>query len=149
MSERTATLTLTKHQLGAIETALHDLHEAAKECDPEMVETGYGQATANSIGLLGMTVTRALDQLTYGCVDCAVNTKEIKEYYNVHDFVWAKSGLGAHDGMLCIGCLEKRIGRPLEPEDFTGAPINMMNNISERMRARLGNHNIEKEASCR
>jgi hypothetical protein len=41
------------------------------------------------------------------------------ERYMVHDVVWAASGLAKNDGKLCVGCLEQRIGRPLEPGDFT------------------------------
>jgi hypothetical protein len=32
--------------------------------------------------------------------------------------VWAASGLGGHDGMLCLADLDNRIGRPLTLEDF-------------------------------
>jgi hypothetical protein len=38
------------------------------------------------------------------------------EVYTVQDVVWAKAG--NPDGCLCIGCLEKRIGRRLKPKDF-------------------------------
>ena len=41
------------------------------------------------------------------------------EYYSVGDDVWAASGLAPHGGMLCLACLERRIGRPLTGEDFT------------------------------
>jgi hypothetical protein len=54
------------------------------------------------------------------CVDCDTNTNAIDEYYMVHDVVWPLDG----NGMLCIGCLEARIGRRLKPADFTGAAIN-------------------------
>lgn len=41
------------------------------------------------------------------------------EGYIVHDHVWQKAGMeGGYSGCLCIGCLEKRIGRKLEPFDF-------------------------------
>ena len=58
------------------------------------------------------------------CIDCGVNTFDLGEYYNVHDRIWASAGMGSHDGMLCIGCLEKRIGRKLEPGDFGYCLIN-------------------------
>ena len=29
-----------------------------------------------------------------------------------------------YDGMLCVGCLEARLGRRLTPSDFTGVPLN-------------------------
>jgi hypothetical protein len=45
------------------------------------------------------------------CRDCAADTF-IGEWYMVRDEVWP---LGFHDGVLCIGCLEQRIGRRLVP----------------------------------
>lgn len=30
------------------------------------------------------------------------------------------------DGMLCLNCLEKRIGRSLCPEDFMDVPLNSL-----------------------
>jgi hypothetical protein len=35
----------------------------------------------------------------------------------VHDHVWAQAGMT--DGFLCIGCLERRLDRCLQPNDFT------------------------------
>jgi hypothetical protein len=77
------------------------------------------------------------------CIDCGVNTApgaptrieyEIAfaagaeslpmrigsdtEMYMVHDKVWKKAGVEGYGGCLCIGCLEKRIGRRLKPKDF-------------------------------
>jgi hypothetical protein len=40
------------------------------------------------------------------------------ELYFVHDHVWKASGMEPWGGCLCIGCLEKRIGRQLTPDDF-------------------------------
>jgi hypothetical protein len=40
------------------------------------------------------------------------------EVYVVHNNVWKQSGLDGYGGCLCIGCLEKRLGRRLEPKDF-------------------------------
>jgi hypothetical protein len=58
------------------------------------------------------------------CVDCGQHTSLLKEYYHVHDEVWAKATTDETESMLCIGCLEERIGRTLEPSDFSDAPIN-------------------------
>jgi hypothetical protein len=45
-------------------------------------------------------------------------TQETEAYY-VHPHVWKASGLGDFwNGVLCIGCLEKRLGRRLQPCDF-------------------------------
>jgi hypothetical protein len=41
------------------------------------------------------------------------------EVYIVYPCVWEKAGMeGDYSGCLCIGCLEKRIGRRLQPYDF-------------------------------
>ena len=50
--------------------------------------------------------------------DCGTDTTPSAgwEYYMVHDAVWSLAGM--KDGFLCIGCLEARIGRKLEPRDF-------------------------------
>jgi hypothetical protein len=51
------------------------------------------------------------------CVDCGEDKDG--EYYTVADEVWAASGLAPNGGMLCLACLEQRIGRLLVPGDFT------------------------------
>lgn len=69
------------------------------------------------------------------CADCGVNTTAVNEYYMVISELWHAHGPGR--GMLCIGCLENRIGRELNRSDFTDAPINKIFDQSERLRARL------------
>ena len=67
------------------------------------------------------------------CRDCGAATtpctgqrgcrhKGKHEYYAVHDEIWKVAGMDS--GFLCIGCLERRIGRRLGPADFTDYPIN-------------------------
>lgn len=73
------------------------------------------------------------------CVDCSVDTCEIDEYYMVHDHLWAGVGMESDGGMLCIGCLEKRLGRTLTSVDFTAYPINQgYFSYSDRLAERLG-----------
>jgi hypothetical protein len=51
------------------------------------------------------------------------------ETYIVYDHVWKAAGMKGEwgDGVLCIGCLEKRLGRKLTPYDFpTNHPYNML-----------------------
>jgi hypothetical protein len=78
----------------------------------------------------------------FRCLDCAVDTAAIDEYYVVTPEVWARAGAG--DGMLCIGCLEKRLGHRLDPADFLniwmhwGDPWKKPFRLSKRLRARLG-----------
>jgi hypothetical protein len=40
------------------------------------------------------------------------------EIYAVRNRVWSEAGMEPYGGCLCIGCLEKRIGRRLRPKDF-------------------------------
>lgn len=72
----------------------------------------------------------------FECIDCGLNTMYAGEYYMVNDAIWdAHVGSG---GMLCIGCLENRMGRILNSNDFTSAPINSINQMkSERLINRL------------
>jgi hypothetical protein len=44
------------------------------------------------------------------------------------------------DGMLCVGCLEYRIDRRLQPGDFTDAPVNspLLYEKSTRILERMG-----------
>jgi hypothetical protein len=76
------------------------------------------------------------------CVDCGANThpgcpggamtrielalygeSEVRfdrdtEVYHVKDAIWKQAGMRAWSGCLCVGCLEKRLGRQLRPKDF-------------------------------
>jgi hypothetical protein len=64
----------------------------------------------------------------FACLDCGVNTSAVGDYYSLHDDVWQRAHPDAADpdagGMLCIPCLERRLGRRLNALDFTDAPIN-------------------------
>lgn len=81
----------------------------------------------------------------FECRDCGVDTAEIGEYYMVRDSVWRSvvphkmRGPYCDDGgtMLCIGCLEVRLGRRLKRWDFTTAPINSIFTKSERFKERM------------
>ena len=89
--------------------------------------------------------------VSWCCVDCGVNTApdlhkraEIAkafnagaesvpqsigfdaEVYNVRDVIWRKAGMEPFGGCLCVGCLEKRIGRKLKPKDFKDHVFNSM-----------------------
>lgn len=59
----------------------------------------------------------------FDCNDCGLYTYNY-EYYMVNDSIWDKYGAGTK--MLCIKCLEKRIGRELQSTDFKHLPINYM-----------------------
>ena len=77
------------------------------------------------------------EQELFRCVDCRVNTHDIKEYYMVTDEVWGLTGLPAKGGMLCIGCLEGRIGRKLSYKDFSHCLLNEQARKSDRYQDRF------------
>lgn len=66
------------------------------------------------------------------CVDCGTDTNpangQRSEFYMVHDDVWADAGMEPCGGCLCVGCLEKRLGRKLWSGDFRDVPINDLTN---------------------
>jgi hypothetical protein len=53
----------------------------------------------------------------------------MKEFYFVHTSIWL-SVMDGIQGMLCIGCLEVRLGRRLVASDFTDASINSLHHGS-------------------
>lgn len=74
------------------------------------------------------------------CLDCKVDIVRKREYYMLRDSVWLRTGLGKNDGLLCIGCCEKRLHRRLTARDFISALVNCeWDNHSIRLRRRLGN----------
>lgn len=85
--------------------------------------------------LVGLAITAIDDLINFHCAVCGENTNTLNEYYMVNHELWDRYGVPA--GMLCIGCLEARLGRELDRCDFTDAPINEIFDQSERLRARL------------
>jgi hypothetical protein len=101
-------------------------------------------------------MTKAAIPESWCCIDCGVNaapglstragfknavaagvlrvddgvTQEITEWsevYTVRESVWKAAGMKPWGGCLCIGCIEKRLGRKLKPKDFKrGDPFNGM-----------------------
>jgi len=110
------------------------------------------------------SVTKGRISESWLCVDCGFNTapgfstrKQAdialtihgtveqhltwdQEVYTVKPEVWRATGLESWGGCLCIGCLEKRIGRYLKPEDFLpDHPFNAPDYpASRRLRKRRG-----------
>jgi Protein of unknown function len=57
------------------------------------------------------------------CLDCSKDTSD--EYYGVHNYIWRRAvDRSQRHGMLCLSCLERRLGRFLRPEDFKSVPVN-------------------------
>jgi hypothetical protein len=81
------------------------------------------------------------DYRMFMCWDCTVCTLCTDEYYMVDDELWysATEELDTPtDIMLCIGCLESRIGGKLTADDFPDLPINRgVFPYSTRLKSRL------------
>lgn len=57
---------------------------------------------------------------------CRHNSPLPWEWYMIEDDLWAAIvGPGAR-GFLCIGCLERRLGRQLNRADFSHRPVNLI-----------------------
>lgn len=57
------------------------------------------------------------------CLDCARDTSKIGELYMLLDEVWFLA-LKNKKGMLCVKCIEIRLGRPLNKADFNNSYLN-------------------------
>jgi hypothetical protein len=80
------------------------------------------------------------------CCDCGLGVNVAREWYMVTPKVWEEAWAGRRKGwhnipgqsILCIGCLEQRIGRTLCAQDFANAVVNdPEGDISDRLRDRL------------
>lgn len=74
----------------------------------------------------------------YTCIGCSKDTNKMNEYYMVTNNIWRKFGAG--DKMLCVGCLEDKMGRKLDTYDFISAPVNYTGVKSDRLRDRIAGH---------
>jgi hypothetical protein len=69
----------------------------------------------------------AFARATHNETIATITFDEHSEVYMVKPAVWAAASMGEMDGCLCIGCLEKRLGRTLLPKDFSrNHPFNRM-----------------------
>lgn len=55
------------------------------------------------------------------CIKCGKDTWD--EYYMLYSRIWKRVNPKVK-GMLCIDCVEARLGRKLTKKDFTKAPVN-------------------------
>lgn len=100
---------------------------------------------------------------SWACVDCGINTApgmfgreqmeqafaldpkgvkqaidEHSEVYTVKAAIWKAAGMKPDGGCLCVGCLERRIGRLLTPNDFKQNDPFRSTPSTERLQARRG-----------
>jgi hypothetical protein len=64
-----------------------------------------------------------VDHPRFYCMDCDADTYVSEQYYALKDRLWKRIN-PAIDGMLCLPCAEKRLGRPLSRRDFKNKPVN-------------------------
>lgn len=57
------------------------------------------------------------------CLDCRIDTGKIREHYMLVDKTWFEVHT-SNVGMMCIGCVENRLGRTLVPSDFNDSHVN-------------------------
>ncbi len=73
------------------------------------------------------------------CTDCGDDTGQrgLKEWYMVRPSTWKEAAKNGE--ILCVGCLEERLGRYLIPWDFSGYSINDLEEFqrSQRLRNRI------------
>ena len=60
------------------------------------------------------------------CMDCSIDTGKAGEHYMLLDEIWNQV-CSSPLGMLCVRCLERRLGRRLTKNDFNNSYINSMN----------------------
>ena len=65
----------------------------------------------------------AVSRQKFLCVDCKIDTGKAHEHYFVKNDVWF-SVMPSNKGMLCVGCIEARLGRNLTKDDFTDCSLN-------------------------
>lgn len=59
----------------------------------------------------------------WACIDCRKDTLANDEHYQLSDHTWRRAN-PLIIGVLCLDCVERRLGRPLHAGDFTPAAIN-------------------------
>jgi hypothetical protein len=121
-----------KHALCRRILAIMGLDKAIEKCLSYFTLQGGGCDCEVALNV-DMTAPKPLVDIS--CADCAY---DYDEYYMVRDDIWKARGAGT--GMLCIGCLEKRVGRLLRRQDFTDVPLNQTNSETQslRLQDRLG-----------
>jgi hypothetical protein len=73
-----------------------------------------------------MTKTDYFRPERFMCQDCGHDCREMGELYMVYHDVWEKALRHSTAQMLCVGCIEQRLGYTLNNSDFMKAcPQNM------------------------
>lgn len=96
----------------------NDLHEVGKEIVDIMYEIIEDHNDNKKI----------IEDEHWACVDCnKLCYDDNRDYYMVTDEIWKKQGVG--DGMLCMDCMEERLGHKLTKEDILVCPLTQVGNL--------------------
>jgi hypothetical protein len=118
----------------AMTTTQAEFDQFADRCDHlrEVMEwhsDGTGGAVANTRADRHAIIRLPLKEgRVLPCVECNRETEISRNpghYYMLRDELWA-SIIPDTKGILCISCVEHRLGRSLTDEDFTLSPTDMM-----------------------
>ena len=98
---------------------------------------GVARPSADGAAMTGIRHIRTpWPLIVSACADCGIGTIRLGEWYMVNDDVWERAWRGRRkwwhrlpgQEVLCIGCLERRLGRTLVACDFIpGIPCNDAN----------------------
>ena len=69
-------------------------------------------------------VSKPVNLNSFNCMDCGKNTSQSREYYMLKNNIWRSICPVDYRGMLCLTCVEKRLGRALVLSDFPFFDIN-------------------------
>lgn len=63
------------------------------------------------------------EKKNWSCLDCGKDCiKDDKDYYMIQHELWMNL-VGSHEGMLCMNCLETRLGHKLRKEEILSCPL--------------------------
>ncbi len=130
--------------MSALVDYLAPLLLADVETDRPFEERKDGQAILQAFGLLAdlsenLDTDRRYESENTKCACCGEDTQKIGEYFDVKDAIWQEAGKQFAKKILCVGCLEEKLGRALVPDDFSNALVNHnLARKSARLRQRKG-----------
>lgn len=135
--------TSDKPRLGNKRYPLSEFIRILEESVEDSINSGNIDSKNLTLKEILTLVDKSIDTfVSFLCMDCGEDTMD--EYYMVHKEIWEVSThKEERQGILCIGCLEKRLGRSLNKNDFpSDVPLNIANlspgyRSSDRLRNRM------------
>jgi hypothetical protein len=118
-----------------LEAMLQKLEDYWYECS-DLTNISNELQALRTMSPAELTALQWFDQ----CHDCGGRAwTQLREDYIVHDDIWhqactAEPVMKDDCGLLCVGCIEQRLGRRLNSADFeAGVPLNVERGKSERL----------------